>query len=102
MRVIAPKRLKEFWTLHPEAEGPLKRWLRIAECTVWQDSAELRRTFPHADLIEVASGNRVWVFNVGGNNFRLVTAIHFDRGRVFILRILTHAEYDTGRWKEGL
>jgi mRNA interferase HigB len=57
--------------------------------------AELRALFPSADLVDQ------WiVFNVGGNHYRVITAIHFNRGKVYIRHVLTHAEYDRGRWKQ--
>lgn len=56
---------------------------------------ELRAVFPTADLIS----DRV-VFTVSGNTTRVITAIHYNRGKVYALAVLTHAEYDKGRWKE--
>ena len=64
--------------------------------------SETRRTFRHADPIKVASGNVVTVFNSGGNHYRIVAAIHYNRGTVYILRVLTHSEYDRNKWKEEL
>jgi mRNA interferase HigB len=58
--------------------------------------------FPHADAVKVASGRDVIVFNIKGGRYRLIVAIHFNRGMVFILRFLTHAEYDTDQWKGQL
>ena len=63
---------------------------------------EVRIAFPHADVVEVASGKPVTVFNVAGNKYRLVTAIHYNRQVVYTLRVLTHAEYSKGKWKEQL
>jgi mRNA interferase HigB len=58
--------------------------------------------FPHADAVRVASDHEVTVFNVGGNKFRLVTAIHYSAQRVYVLRLMTHAEYSRDSWKETL
>lgn len=63
---------------------------------------DVRRTFPSADLVKVASGRQVIVFNVCGNEFRLIVAVHFDRQKVFILRLLSHAEYSKENWKAEL
>lgn len=68
----------------------------------WGSFAELRRTFPSADLVAVSSGRKVLVFNVGGNEFRLVCAVHFNTGMVFALRLLTHADYSKDAWKNEL
>ena len=64
--------------------------------------ADLRRCFPAADQVRVASGNLVLVFNVCGNTYRLICALHYDTSKVFLLRFLTHAEYDKDRWKGEL
>ena len=55
-----------------------------------------------ADQVRVASGNPVVVFNVCGNTYRLICAMHYDTGKVFLLRFLTHAEYGKDRWKTEL
>ncbi|MDZ4287146.1 MAG: type II toxin-antitoxin system HigB family toxin [Prosthecobacter sp.] len=65
----------------------------------WQHLADVRRVFPHADAVRVGSGNTVTVFNLAGNSFRLITAIHYQTQLVFVLRLLTHAEYSKNRWK---
>ncbi|MBI3934697.1 MAG: type II toxin-antitoxin system HigB family toxin [Acidobacteria bacterium] len=57
--------------------------------------AELRSVFPTADHV-----GKLTVFNIGGNKVRLVAAIHYNRRRVYIRAVLTHAEYDAGKWKE--
>ena len=56
---------------------------------------ELRRAFPHSDQV-----GGLTVFNIGGNKARLIAAMHYNRGKVYIRAVLTHAEYDTNRWKE--
>ena len=94
--------LAEFAERHPDAVEPLDRWYRIARCAPWASLAEVRVEFPHADIVRVASGNLVTVFNVAGNKYRLITAIHYNRQVIYTLRVLTHAEYSRGRWKERL
>jgi mRNA interferase HigB len=64
--------------------------------------AEVRRAYPHADPVPVASGRSVVVFNIRGNRYRLVTAIHYNRQIVYTLRFMTHAEYSKDRWKDTL
>lgn len=96
MHVIARPALIEFWTKHPDAEGPLDAWYRIMRKDVFTDFNHLRATFPSADLVGVFT-----VFNIGGNKYRLITAIHYNRGKVYIRQVLTHAEYDRGDWKGG-
>jgi mRNA interferase HigB len=65
----------------------------------WGSFAELCRTFPSADLVTEKSGRKVVVFNVGGNEFRLVCAVHFNAGMVFTLRFMSHVEYSKDNWK---
>jgi mRNA interferase HigB len=62
----------------------------------WASFAELKRTFSHADQV-----GKLVVFNVGGNKVRLIAAVHFNRGKVFVRHVLSHADYDRGAWKEG-
>lgn len=64
----------------------------------WQNLAQTRQSFPHADQITVKSGRTVTVFNIT-NDFRLVTAIHYNRQEIFTLRFLTHADYGKDIWK---
>ena len=94
MHVIAKPMLVAFWTLHPDAESALTAWHRIVTGTDFADFNALRATFASADPV---SG--LTVFNVGGNKCRLVAAIHYNRRKVYVRVILTHAEYDKGRWK---
>ena len=68
----------------------------------WNNIIDLRRTFPSADAVLVASGRPVIVFNIAGNRYRLVTAIHFNTKFVYVLRFLTHAEYSQDSWKDQL
>lgn len=94
MHIISRKTLREFWERHPESESPLTRWYAIVRKTDFKDFNELRTTFPSADWVE-----GLIVFNIGGNKYRLIAAIHFNRGRVYIRHVLTHEEYDQGAWR---
>jgi len=102
MRVIARKRLRGFVRQYPDAAETLENWYRAFRAAKWTSLQEVRRVFPHADSVMVASGNSVTVFNIGGNKYRLIVAIHYNRQRVFILRFLRHAEYSKGLWRKGL
>ena len=94
MRVISRKMLREFWERHPDSAGPLARWFKIMQRQDFTGFDSLRATFPTADKVE----NFV-VFNIGGNKYRLITVIHFNRGKVYIRDVLSHQEYDRGDWK---
>jgi mRNA interferase HigB len=95
MHVISLKRLREFWTKHPQAENPLRAWHQVAESAQWRSLNEIRRTFPQADSV-----GRSIVFNVGGNKYRLVVVAHFNRGKLYVRKVMTHAEYSKGAWKD--
>lgn len=95
MHVISEKKLREFWQQWPDAEQPLRAWHRTAEHATWEKFADLREVYPHADQV-----GRCTVFNIGGNKFRLIVVIHFNRERLYIRHVLTHADYDRGLWKE--
>lgn len=104
MRVISRKRLKSFWADYPDAEIPLQRWYHLTKNATWKNPAEVVQTFgtKAVDPVKVNSGNTVTVFDVGGNKYRLVAAIHYDYPRVFVLRVMTHQEYDKEDWKDEL
>lgn len=96
MHVISKRALKEFWAKHPDSERSLEVWFRTIRRSSYKTWNELRGTFPTADKV----GDKI-VFNIGGNKYRLITVIHFHRGKVFVRDVLTHKEYDEGRWKHG-
>jgi mRNA interferase HigB len=102
MRVIKPTRVKEYALKYPDAAEALMNWLEHARQADWQNLMDVRRTFPHADAVEVQSGHTVTVFNIRGNNYRLITAIKYRWRIVYVLRFLTHREYDTDKWKAEL
>ena len=93
MWVVSLKRLREFWGTHPRAEVPLRVWFTQTTAAEWENFADLRATFPSADLV----GNCT-VFNIGGNNFRLIARVFFASHKVYVLRVMTHAEYDRADW----
>lgn len=69
-------------------------WYHTMESNIFTDFNDLRATFASADYVDGLT-----VFNVGGNKYRLIAAIHYNRRKVFIRAILTHADYDQGDWK---
>jgi mRNA interferase HigB len=70
-------------------------WYKILKKNDFADFAELRAMFPHADQV-----GGLTVFNIGGNKARVIAAIHYNRHKVYIRAVLTHPEYDTGKWKK--
>lgn len=94
MHVISRKKLKEAVARHDELDGPLDAWFRIAKKAVWKNLSDVRRTFSTADAV-----GKLTVFNIKGNQYRLIAEINYVFGRIYIRRVLTHAEYDRGGWK---
>ena len=96
MRVISPKLLRQFWVGHADARKPLNLWLKLAKTADWNSFAEVQLLFGN----RVDRHGRVVIFDIGGNKYRLIAAIHFNTGIVYIRHVLTHAEYDLDNWKE--
>ena len=94
MSRLAKSALIAFWTRHTDAAGPLQAWHRIMESEVFADFNDLRAIFASADYVDGLT-----VFDIGGNKYRLIASIHYNRRKVFIRSVLTHAEYDRGHWK---
>ena len=95
MHVISFKRIREFFTTHRDAESSLIAWYRITKAAKWQSLAELKQVYPGADLV-----GKYMVFNIGGNKYRLVARIVYRSQTVFVIKVMTHKEYDSGKWKE--
>lgn len=90
MRIIARKTLREFGTKHPQARQPLDDWYRLVKRLEWRRPADIKGLFRSADFLP---DNRV-VFNINGNNYRLIAKIEYELGAVYIRFVGTHAEYD--------
>ena len=94
MRVISLVPLREFWEHHPESRAALEDWLRCAKACDAANFNALRRDFPAADYVEGLT-----VFDIGGNNYRLIAAIHYNRQKLYVRAVLTHTDYDRDKWK---
>lgn len=99
MRIIKRATLAAYWLRNPQAQSSLLFWHKLANKARWTCLQDVRATFPHADAVPVKSGRSVVVFNIAGNKYRLITAIHYNRQLAFTLMVLTHAEYDKQKWK---
>ena len=95
MHIITRKRLNEFALRHPDTKVSLEHWYKLMKRRNYRSFAELRAIFPDTDQV-----GKLTVFNIGGHKARLIVAIHYNRQKVYIRAVLTHAEYDTGKWKE--
>jgi len=102
MRIIKTSMLRAFWEAHRPAAASLRTWVRQVKAARWRTFADLRKTFPSADAVQVGSGRTVVVFNIAHNRSRLIAAVHYNTRIVYTLMILTHKEYGRGQWKDQL
>ena len=98
--MISLKPLREFWEHYADAEEPLRLWYKTATAAMWASLQDVRQTYPHADGVKAAGGGTLSVFNIGGNKYRLVARIRYDYQLINVRAVLTHQEYDDGKWKE--
>ena len=96
MHVISLKRLREFWHAHPDAEKSLRAWHQTTEHAEWDNFEDVRGVFGK----RVDRVGKFAVFDIGGNKYRLIAAIHYDRQKVYVRNVFTHAEYDLDKWKD--
>lgn len=94
MHVISKKALENFWIKHPTARAPLEAWYRLVNTSRFQSFNDIKLTFNSADYVPPHT-----VFDVAGNHFRVITVIHYNRQKLYIREVFTHAEYD--RWSKS-
>jgi mRNA interferase HigB len=90
MRIIAKSALRKFWEKYPDAEQPLKAWHDEVRKADWNSFQDIKKQFRSVSIV----GNDRVVFNIKGNNYRLIVLILFRRGKAFIRFVGTHKEYD--------
>ncbi len=90
MRIIALGTLRDFWNKHPGALEPLSAWYAVASRVGWDSPADVKAAYRNASFV---AGNRV-VFNIKGNDYRLVVAMHYNRQIAYIRFVGTHRQYD--------
>lgn len=87
--------MNEFAARYPDTNNALVDWYRLMKKNNFDSVEDVRELFPSADKV-----GKLTVFNIGGNKVRLVAAMHYNRKKVYIRAVLTHKEYDNGKWKE--
>ena len=90
MHIVAVKYLRSFWDKNPDSEQSLKSWVEEAKKASWSQPAQIKEQYRSASILK----NKRVVFNIKGNDYRLVVKIHYDRGTVYIRFVGTHREYD--------
>jgi len=102
VRVISYRSLRQFIDRVPASRDALGDWYHKTLAATWKNFPAVKRTFGQTDVAKVSSGNTVVIFDIGGNKWRLIAAISYNKGKVYVLRVLTHREYDTNQWKAQL
>ncbi|WP_411380750.1 type II toxin-antitoxin system HigB family toxin [Pseudomonas sp. MPB26] len=90
MRIIAISQLKTFWRKYPDAEQSILAWIDEAKNADWSTPADIKEQFRHASVLK----SRRVVFNIKGNDYRLVVAIAYRYGALYIKFVGTHKQYD--------
>ena len=90
MHIISRTELIKFWQKHKDAEIPLRIWFKKVEKAKWKNINKLKSDFSSADYV----GNNRVIFNIKGNNYRIIVLIFFDGQKIYIRFVGTHAEYD--------
>ena len=90
MHIVSVKMLRLFWQVHPDAEQPLRAWYALAKRARWRTPAEIKMDYRTASFV----GNNRVIFNIKGNDYRLVVIVEYRKGMLFVRFIGTHAEYD--------
>jgi mRNA interferase HigB len=95
VRVISRKKLLDAAEEYSDLAGPLDVWYRITKRADWGSLKDVRRVLPATDGV-----GKYTVFNIKGGTYRLISEINYLTKMIFIREVLTHAEYDRGRWKK--
>lgn len=96
MRLLGVNLIEDFIKRHRDAKSAWRRWQKLVQEADFKSIVDLRKTFSTADAV----GGKT-VFNVGGNKVRTITEIQYGIAMVIVTHVLTHEEYDRGKWKDG-
>lgn len=99
MRIIKATTLRGYAERYADARPWLSAWAAVVRAAEWSSINDVRKVYPHADSATADSGAVVTIFNVKKNTYRLIVAIHYNTGRVYVRDFMTHAAYDDQRWK---
>jgi mRNA interferase HigB len=94
MRTISEKKMRGFWQVYPEAENSMREWVKTVRQADWNNFSDVRKTFNHSDIYGGCA-----IFDVGGNNHRIIGKIAYEFRIVYIRFVLTHREYDQKKWQ---
>ncbi len=94
MRIYSKTTLDEFGKIHSDVATSLNSWHQVAKSAKWQNIQDVKKSYSSAD-----AAGKLTIFNIKGNKYRLIVNIYYERQVIYIKYVLTHAEYDSGRWK---
>lgn len=94
MRVITNRRLVECARKHPDADDALQMWRKVIESSDFRGFNDLKKSFRAVDILDDKT-----IFDIRGKHYRIITGISFTQQICYIKHVLTHAEYDRGKWK---
>jgi len=95
MRIISKTKIKEFIKKHPDSKSALEIWFRNCKEAEFTKPVDVIKLYNDADIV-----SQYIVFNIAHNKYRLIAVIHYNTKKVYIRHIMTHKEYDKGKWKE--
>lgn len=94
MQIINESTLRKFWKAHPNAEKPLRAWMKATRIAEWSSFIDVKNTFNSADVYKCCV-----IFDIAGNNYRMITKINYGYGVVYVKEMLAHSEYDKNVWR---
>lgn len=94
MPVISKSAWRAVVAADPTVESSISAWYKIARAAAWRSIVDVRQTYPHADFVDPYT-----VFNINGNNYRLIVKIEYKYQLIFVKGLVTHSEYHQGGWK---
>ena len=95
MRILGRDVVKAFMERHPNSQSSLKSWAQAIEANHFKHLSELRQTFGSADYVRPYT-----IFDISGNKYRLIALVNYQMGMILVQQILTHSEYDRGKWRK--
>jgi len=90
MKIVSHKKLVDFYSKHHKSKIPLENWYKTAKCAKWKNYADIKKDFNSTDAL----GNQRYIFNIKGNDYRLVVIIQFAHEYLYIRFVGSHSEYD--------
>lgn len=92
MEIAGISTIEKFKKVHPTSRNSLEEWISKVTPVAWKTPADIKKMFATASFVK-----HFVIFNIGGNKYRLLTEVRYATGRILVLRVGTHEEYD--RWK---